>query len=235
MVDSGSMTASTTTSTTTARMRDRIPAQALIEHVLAHPDADAAWHRAAQGQRVVAGLLEHLPAGWTALHSLPVAGEDVVVDHLLVGPAGVLPVTTASHPGRRMVVAGRIVTVGGRRLPTVLGAEADGDRVGRLLVAHGLGVVPVAPVVAVAAPTRLVVQERPRGVAVVPAETLRNRLADKPQVLDPETVARVLAVLDRPDVWGPAEAPQPDLLQRFAELEGRSRPGPVQALLARFR
>ncbi|MGN6743246.1 MAG: nuclease-related domain-containing protein [Amnibacterium sp.] len=227
------MTASTTT--TTIRMRDRVPAQALIEHVLEHPDADAAWYRAAQGQRLVAGLLAQMPAGWAVFHSMPVAGEDRTIDHVLVGPAGVLPVTAAYHPGARMIVAGRVVTVAGQRLPTVRGAEADGDRLGRLLVAHGLGAVPVAPVVAVAAPTRLVVKERPRGVAVVPAETLRSRLLEKPRVLDAETTAAVVALLDRPDVWRPTEEAKPDLLQRFTELESRRRPGPLAALIGRFR
>lgn len=216
-------------------MQDRIPAQALIEAVLDSQDADAARLRAAQGQRIVAGLLAHLPAGWVVLHSMPVADGDHTIDHLVVGPAGVLPVTTASHPGKRVTVTGRAVTVGGTRLPIVLGAEADGERLGRMLVVHGLGAVPVAPVVAVAAPTRLVVRERPRGVAVVPADALRARLLEKPQVLDAETVAAVVALLDRPDLWAPAGEAQPDLLQRFTELESRAQPGGVKGLLARFR
>jgi Nuclease-related domain len=224
------------TSTATIRMRDRIPAQALIEEVLgaAGTGSDAAaWYRAAQGQRLVAGLLAHLPAGWTVFHSMPVTDGEGTIDHVVVGPAGVLPVTTAHHPFRRMTVAGRVVIVAGHRLPTVLGAEADGDRLGRLLATHGLGAVPVHPVVAVAGATRLTVKERPRGVAVVPAESLRHRLIEKPPILDADGVAAVVDLLDRPDVWRPTAEAQPDLLQRFTELEGRMRPGRLGALLPR--
>lgn len=214
----------------TIRMRDRVPAQALIEEALRRPETDpgiAVLVRAAEGQGLVAGLLAQLPPGWTVLHSLPVAGGDAVIDHVVVGPAGVLPVTTVCHPGRRVIVTGRSVVLAGERIPAVLSAEADGARLGRLLAAHDLATVPVHPVVAAAGGTRLVVKERPRGVAVLPADTLRTRLPAKPRVLDGETVDAVVALLDRPDVWGDAAHAESDLLQRFAELQtsrrGRSR------------
>jgi len=218
------MTATTTLAP--IRMRDRVPAQALIEEALRRPDADpavAAWVRAAAGQRLVAGLLATLPGGWTVLHSLPVADGEAVLDHVVVGPAGVLPVTTVFHPGKRMTVTGRTVVLAGERHPAVLRAEADGERLGRLLAAHGLAAVPVHPVVAVAGATRLRMKERPRGVAVLPADVLRSRLAEKPTTLDATTVDAVVALLDRPDLWGDAADAGPDLLQRFGELEARFR------------
>jgi hypothetical protein len=210
---------------TTIRMRDRVPAQALIEEAVRRPEGDpatAAWVRAAEGQRLVAGLLATLPGGWTVLHSLPVADGDAVIDHLAIGPAGVLPVTTVFHPGKRMSVTGRTVVLAGERHPAVVGAEAAGERIGRLLAAHGLAAVPVHPVVAVAGTTRLRVKERPRGVVVLPADVLRARLAAKPATLDAPTVDAVVALLDRPEVWGDVADAGTDLLQRFAELEARA-------------
>ncbi|HET6825691.1 MAG TPA: nuclease-related domain-containing protein [Amnibacterium sp.] len=214
-----------TTTLTPIRMRDRVPAQALIEEALRRPDGDhgvAARVRAAQGQRLVAGLLATLPGGWTVLHSLPVADGDAVIDHVVIGPAGVLPVTTVFHPGKRMTVTGRTVLLAGERHPAVVGAEADGDRLGRLLAAHGLAAVPVHPVVAVAGGTRLRVTERPRGVAVLPADVLRARLAAKPATLDAATVDAAVALLDRADLWRDAADAGSDLLQRFTELEART-------------
>ena len=123
-----------------------------------------------------------------------------------------------------MTVAGRVVTVAGTRLPTVIGAEADADRVGRLLAAQHLGVVPVQPVVVAAAGTRLKVAGRPRGVLVVTADQLRARLLEKPAVLAADEVASVVRLLDAPEYWGPTAEAQPDLLQRFTELETRTRP-----------
>jgi hypothetical protein len=215
-----------TTTTAPIRMRDRIPAQTLIEEALAGEPAEgaaAARCRAAEGQRQIAGELALLPAGWTVFHSLPLPTEGVL-DHVVVGPTGVFPVVVAHHPGRRMTVAGRVVTVAGTRLPTVLGAEADADRVGRLLAAQHLGVVPVQPVVVAGAGTRLKVAERPRGVLVVAAEQLRARLLEKPVVLAADEVASVVRLLDAPEYWGPTADAQPDLLQRFAELETRTQP-----------
>ncbi|MCU1475296.1 nuclease-related domain-containing protein [Amnibacterium sp.] len=211
----------------TVRMRDRVPAQALIEEALRRPGTDpalAAAVRAAEGQRLVAGLLASLPAAWTVLHSLPLQGGEGAIDHLVLGPAGVLPVTTVFHPGRRGTVTGRTVVLAGEHLPAVLGAETDGDRLGRLLATHGLAAVPVHPVVAVAGTTRLAVKERPRGVAVLAAAALRSRLPGKPEVLSSATVDAVVALLDRPDVWGETSEAEPDLLQRFAVLEQRFRP-----------
>jgi hypothetical protein len=211
----------------TIRMRDRVPAQTLIEEALRRPDTDPALAdavRDAEGRRLVAGLLAHLPAGWTVLHSLPLRGGEGAVDHLVLGPVGVLPITTVYHPGRRATVTGRTVVLAGEHLPAVLGAEANGDRLGRLLAAHDLAAVPVHPVVAVAGATRLTVKERPRGVAVLAAEALRTRLPQKPAVLSAATVDAVVALLDRPDVWGETSDAQPDLLQRFAVLEQRFRP-----------
>jgi hypothetical protein len=208
-------------------MRDRIPAQTLLEEALRRPHADPALPglvRGIEGERLVAGLLASLPAGWTVLHSLPVPGGEGSVHHVVVGPAGVLPVTTVFAPGRRMSVTGRTVVLAGQRLPAVVGAEADGELLGRLLAAHGLATVPVHPVVAVAGRTRLAVKERPRGVAVLPADALRARLTEKPEVLDAETLAAAVALLDRADLWGDATDAEPDLLQRFAELESRTRP-----------
>jgi len=210
-----------TTASLALRMRDRVPAQAVLQAALDAPSADLL--RAAKTQRQVAALLAHLPAGWTVLHSLPRQDADGAVDHLAIGPAGVFPIADVGGPGRRLVVRGRVLAIGRRRSPAVLTAEADAERVGRLLAAHRLGVVPVHPTVVVQGALRLRVVDRPRGVAVVPASALRARLVGRPAVLEPEDVAAAVDLLDSPARWGDAPDAPADLLQRYSELEAQGR------------
>lgn len=235
----------------TAGMRDRVPAQALIEEVLKRDEAlpapsrlarllgsspldpaSRAWYRGAQGERALAAALAELPAGWTVFHSVRVEDEPGDLGHVVVGPAGVLPVQAVHHPGRRVRIAGRTVLVAGTRVPAVVAAEAAAERLGRLLAAHGLGAAPVHPVVAVGGDSRLTMTERPRGVAVLRADRLRDWLRSRPEVLDADAVARIATLLDAPGGEQPAEA-EPDLLLRFADLERRVQGAARRMLLLR--
>lgn len=58
--------------------------------------------RGAEGEEHVGGLLEALADdGWHVLHDVSLGRGNI--DHLLVGPGGILTVETKSHPGRRRV------------------------------------------------------------------------------------------------------------------------------------
>ncbi|MFD1723073.1 nuclease-related domain-containing protein, partial [Amnibacterium endophyticum] len=144
------------------RMRDRVPAQALIEQVLRAraalrpltglerlvgvdplgPDAWP-WYSGVLGERVVAGRLAGLPGGWTVLHSLPVGRDGGDIDHLVVGPGGVFTIDTKHHRDASAWVAGHAVLVAGRRRPYVQRAEAQARRVDRIVA----GVLPEEPAV----------------------------------------------------------------------------------------
>jgi Nuclease-related domain len=64
------------------------------------PDA-VAWRRCAAGERRTARLLDPLERhGWAVLHDLAVPGSRANIDHLVIGPGGVLVIDSKHYRGR---------------------------------------------------------------------------------------------------------------------------------------
>ncbi len=222
---------------TPASMRDRVPAQALLEQVLlrqaagrprsrverllgrdpVEPDARA-WFTGATGERFVAARLSTLPAGWTVLHSLPVGRNGADIDHLVVGPGGVFTVNTKHHVDASVWVAGRTVLVAGSSRPIVQKAEAEARRVDRI-VARVLPDPPaVRPVVAIVGAKRITVRRAPRFVTVLRAEHLRRFLRAQPACLAPDQVRALTTAFEEPATWQPTVEAGPELLLAFSRL-----------------
>ena len=221
-------------------MRDRVPAQALIEQVLLRQAAERPptrldrlvgrdplaaqarpWFAGAVGERAVAAVLATLPAGWTTLHSLPVGRRGADIDHLVVGPAGVFTISTTGHPAAAVRVAGRTVLVAGARQPSVPKAEAEARRVDRIVAAVMPDAPAVRPVVAVVGARRLTVKRGPEPVAVLEAARLRRFLLSQPVRITPAQADALVAVLDEPRSWRPAAAAGPELLLAYRVLGRR--------------
>lgn len=218
-------------------MRDRVPAQALLEQVLLRQSAARPrtrlerllgrdpvvpearpWYAGATGERSVAARLAALPAGWTVLHSLPVGRSGADIDHLVVGPGGVFTVTTKDHVDASVWVAGRAVLISGSSTPVVQRAEAEARRVDRLLATVLVDPPAVHPVVAVVGARHVTVRRPQRLVTVLRAENLRRFLRARPERLTPTEVAAVVAVLEDPATWQPAVEAGPELLLAFSRL-----------------
>ena len=64
------------------------------------PDA-VAWRRGAAGERRTARLLDPLERhGWAVLHDLALPGSRANIDHLVIGPGGVLVIDSKQYRGR---------------------------------------------------------------------------------------------------------------------------------------
>lgn len=226
----------------TATMRDRLPAQALLEQVLlrqaaarprtrlerllgrdpVEPEARS-WYTGAIAERAVAARLATLPPGWSVLHSLPVGRSGADIDHLIVGPGGIFTVNTKHHIDASVWVAGRTVLVNGASRPIVQKAEAEARRVDRVVA--GVLVDPPAarPLIAVVGAKRVAVRRAPRFVTVLRAEQLRRYLRSQPQRLTPVEVARVARRFEDPATWQPTVEAGPELLLAFSRLTGEVR------------
>jgi hypothetical protein len=153
------------------------------------PSADTrAWRRGATGERRTARLLASLERrGWAVLHDLAIPGTQANIDHLVIGPGGVLVVDSKRYRGRLrldrhgMVWHGRQLLVSALR--RVLWAADQADEV------LGMAEVQVAAVVAVhgASVPRGLLQAD--GVTIVPARRLPGLLQALPPILGPERVA----------------------------------------------
>jgi hypothetical protein len=148
-----------------------------------------AWRRGAAGERKTARLLRRLERdGYTSLHDLAVPGSNANVDHLVIGPSGVVVVDSKQYAGRvHQSLDGRAWHNHAplARQLEVVAWEADmvarvlGVRVDPLVVVHGAEV----------AFGGLIAQ----GVAVVPAARLRAALGVDP-VLSAADVSVLVAM-----------------------------------------
>jgi len=153
------------------------------------PSADTrAWRRGAAGERRTARLLAPLERrGWAVLHDLAIPGTQANIDHLVIGPGGVIVIDSKRYRERLrldrhgMVWHGRHLLVSALR--RVLWAA---DQAAEVL---GVAEVQVAAVVAVhgaSVPWGLLQAD---GVTIVPARRLPDLLQALPPILGPERVA----------------------------------------------
>jgi hypothetical protein len=153
------------------------------------PSADTlAWRRGAAGERRTARLLAPLERhGWAVLHDLAIPGTQANLDHMVIGPGGVVVIDSKQYRGRlrldrdRMVWHGRHLLVSAMR--KVLREADQADEV------LGVADVQVNPIVAVhgaSVPWGLLQAD---GVTIVPARRLPDLLQALPPILGPERVA----------------------------------------------
>jgi hypothetical protein len=147
-----------------------------------------AWRRGAAGERRTARLLGRLEQrGWVVLHDLAIPGSPANIDHLLIGPGGVVVVDTKQYRGRLQLDPDGLLWHGRHPLSMTLHkVRWEADQADEVL---GVADVQVAAIVAVRGASvpwgRVVVS----GVTVAPADGVPDLLRALPPVLGPERVA----------------------------------------------
>jgi Nuclease-related domain len=153
------------------------------------PSADIlAWRRGAAGERRTARLLAALERrGWAVLHDLAIPGTQANIDHLVIGPGGVIVVDSKRYRGRLRLDRDGMVWHGRHLLVSALRKVLwQADQADEIL---GIADITVAAVVAVhgaSVPWGLL---RADGVTIVPARRLPDLLQALPPMLGPERVA----------------------------------------------
>lgn len=181
------------------------------------PGADRSWRVGADGEIAVAAVLERLTGAgaleralgreprWRVLHSVPLGesgGRMRDIDHLVLGPPGVITINTHHHPRGRVVVEGDAVLVGGRSVEHIASARAEAARAGQALSAALGRPVPVRPFVALVG-ALLWLRGSPRGVSVCTAADLVAALRALPERWSRAEVAAAYAQARRPATWAP--------------------------------
>lgn len=164
---------------------------------------DQPWRVGAAGEQEVARLLETLAPAWRALHAVPVGRKGSDLDHVVIGPAGIVSVNTKTHRGKTVWVGGRTVRIGGRDQPYIRNALLEQHRVSK--AAHralGRGI-PSRAVVAVLGASSWGTGEVPcpEGVCVIPAEHVAQWLLSLPVALSPGEVATLYERLRWASAW----------------------------------
>jgi hypothetical protein len=178
--------------------------------------ADRSWRVGADGEFVVAGILADLTAHsrlrvrrprWRVLHSVPVhGGRDI--DHVMIGPPGVVTINSKHHRSGRLVVDGDLIRVNGIATDYVVRSRREAEHARSVLRAalHAHGRpdlaerLPVRPLIAVLGGL-LHVQRWPAGVMVVTTTGLNHLLRSLPLVVGPGDVDAVHEVARRSTTW----------------------------------
>jgi hypothetical protein len=168
---------------------------------------DRSWRVGAEGERAVGGHLDPLVRrGWRILHAVNLGlGGDI--DHLLIGPFGVLTVNTKHHPRAAVEVGERVLFVRGKQQPYIGKASREAARVRQALSAAAGRPVNVAPLIVVHGHRTLRgwVSHRPQGVQVLPSWAVAwwCRLPGQ-ATLPAAEVDALYALARRPATWAKA-------------------------------
>ena len=123
---------------------------------------------------------------------------------LAIGPGGVYAVTVADHGRARVLIAGDVVQINGKRPAFVAEARRDAKRAGRAMsAAVGLNV-PVTPVLAFVGSGVISVHGLPKDCLVATHRELDRLLIAGGARISPATAGKLTAVAENPATWANA-------------------------------
>ncbi len=191
----------------------------------------------ALGELLVGDVLENLGGTWDVLHDIPLGDIDQterVLDHLVIGPAGVFAVHVTNHTDRDVVIGADRLIVGGEELDDIQHAKAEADAASRLLGAASGSPVQVRPLLVVVNPRRLSVRVAASAVRVIPSSQVERFLSRAPRTLSGDEVARISDLADLAATWPPAATTTLDvqgLHRQFAVVRDEVRRALVRRVL----
>ncbi len=168
-------------------------------------------YRGALGELLVGDALENLGLTWDVLHDLPLDGS--VVDHLLIGRAGVFTVRAANHGRSDVVVDGANLLVAGESRDDIPRAATEAAEVSRLLSAAAGKAIRVRPMLVIVDPQRLTIKSPTPEVRVISSSELEGILATAASTLTGEEVAHISDVADLESTWPTGDAVNLDTQQ----------------------
>jgi Nuclease-related domain len=119
--------------------RDRINSEAPVRNLLARlcgvKTDERAWRIGAKGEEKVGRQLAKLGAGWHVLHAVPVGKNGSDIDHVVIGPPGVVTINTKCHPRGDVWVARRALLVNGHKTDYLRNSQFEATRAAELLSA----------------------------------------------------------------------------------------------------
>jgi hypothetical protein len=158
----------------------------------------------AAGNRAV-DRLQSLGPAWHVVE-WPLLGMDGVPNReragfLAIGPGGVFAVTVADHGRARVLIAGDVVQINGRRPPYVAEARRDAKRASRALSAAIGRTVPVVPVLAFVGSGAISAHGLPKDCLVATHRELDRLLVAGGARISPATAEKLSDVARHPATW----------------------------------
>ncbi|MEV4810168.1 hypothetical protein [Micromonospora avicenniae] len=162
----------------------------------------------AAGARAV-GQLDHLGPAWHVIEWPRTDAADVLLDgsqderagFLAIGPSGLFAVTVADHGRARVLVAGDVVQINGKRPPYVAEARRDAKRASKALSdAVGLQI-PVTPVLTFVGSGVISVYGLPKDCLMATHRELDRLLVAGGNRISPVTAEKLSRVAQHPGTW----------------------------------
>jgi hypothetical protein len=179
------------------------------------PDEITNWAVGFVGEEAVGAELQRLGPAWTVLHAVPIGDRGSDIDHVVIGPPGVLCINTKHHRAQNVDVRGQAVFVSGRYERYSGSSGTERDRVEAIVHALRPGTSVRSLLVIVGA--RLRVREQPARTTVLSQQELLPWLEQLPAEL---TVVELEHLRDRlrwSRAWTSAPTP-PHAPEWVAEL-----------------
>ncbi len=119
--------------------RNELNAQAsmlnFVARVLGAKTDERAWRVGAKGEEKVARELAKLGPAWRVLHAIEVGSNGSDLDHIVIGPPGVITLNAKRHPRGKAWVGERMVMVNGQKTNYLRNSRFEAQRAARLLSA----------------------------------------------------------------------------------------------------
>jgi hypothetical protein len=147
-----------------------------------------AWRRGSAGERRTARLLSLLERrGWAVLHDLAIPGSKANIDHLVIGPGGVVVIDTKQYRGRLQLDPDGLLWHGRHLLiATLRKLRWEADQADQVLGVADVQIVAIMAVHGANVPWGRLTAD---GVIVAPARQVPDLLEALPAILGPERVA----------------------------------------------
>lgn len=124
---------------------------------------------------------------------------------LAIGPGGVFAVSVLDHGRARVMLAGDVVQIHGRRPPYVADARREAKRASAALSKAVGAKVPVIPVLALVGSGPVSYYGLPKDCLVTTYRELDRVLASRGERMTPTTAAKLSAVARHPTTWGSSD------------------------------
>ena len=137
----------------------------------------------------------------------PLVQDPVFGPLVAFGPGGVFAVTVVDHGRARIMVAGDVVQINGKRPPYVSDAIRDAKRASKAISAAVGLQVPVTPALTFVGTGVITFYGLPKGCLVAPHQNLDRLLVANGNRISVATAQKLSRIAERPTTWQPAGQP----------------------------
>jgi hypothetical protein len=180
----------------------------------------------AAGARAL-GRLDRLGPNWRIIDWPRTDGYDADptderAGFLAIGPGGVYAVTVADHGRARVLIAGDVVQINGKRPAFIADARRDARRAAKAMSAAVGLAVPVTPVLVLVGTGVISVYGLPKDCLIATHKELDRLLIAGGARISPATATKLAAVASHPATWANAPyRPTPELSPAPRRTNGR--------------